>query len=134
MSEDSGKGLFSHRGRCDPGAPPLMSAGVMDAPAGKRLFTKAVDALLSLPTISFLETGLGSYRVCLCLCLFQKGILLEWATNVVHLIMLSVFPSILKQYSWLAFGIYSSFAMPCHLNFKKKKKEKTKQAKQLFNS
>lgn len=71
---------------------PLMSAGITHVHVGKRLLTTGVDALLSTPTISFLETGMSLYRVCLCLCLLQKGILLEWATNVVHLIMLSFIP------------------------------------------
>lgn len=65
---------------------PLMSAGIMYSHVGKCLFTNGVDALLFLlPPFPFIEIGMDLYGVCLCL--LQKGIILEWATNVINLII-----------------------------------------------
>lgn len=74
----------------------------MNSHVGKCLFTTGVDALLSpLPPFQCTENGMDSYGVCLCL--LQKGILLEWAANVVNLIMVGFsFFYILKSYSWLS--------------------------------
>lgn len=68
-----------------------MLAGIMYSRAGRCLFITRMDALLSpLPPFQFTE--MDSYRVCVCV-FPQKAFFLEWATNVVNLIM-SFFPPI----------------------------------------
>jgi hypothetical protein len=90
VSENKQKGLFSPHRLC---VIPINVSGITYSHVGKRLFTNGVDALLSLiPPLRFLEIRMDSFGVCLCL--FQKDILSEWATNVANLIMFT--PSFLS--------------------------------------
>lgn len=62
------------------------------------------------------------------MCLLQKGILLEWAADVVNLIMFFFFLLHTKIIQ-LAFTIHSCFSVPYHLNVKKRRgKKKTGKA------